>query len=360
MCYNGHMIREITDRAVWTTFLNEAGSPSFLQAWEWGELNRKHSGYDVIRLGSYDVSGNLQATAQILKIRAKRGSFFFIPHGPTFRKTLEDSSSTRQDDTAETGSWNIILRELLDYLIPLARAEGYAFIRLSPVQEYSREVLQRYKETGFRVSPIYMHAERVWTLPLDKSEDELLAGMRKTTRYLIRRAVKDGVTIERRTDNRAIEDFWKLYEETAAREQFTPFSKEFVDNEFKEFFASGKADYFFGKVGDEYLAGALIVYTDSTAFYHQGASRHTKYPAPYALQWEAIKHAKQRGCALYNFWGILQEGRTPKAWSGLTLFKKGFGGRQIDYIPTIDYVISPLQYAVSWLFETFLRWRRGI
>jgi lipid II:glycine glycyltransferase (peptidoglycan interpeptide bridge formation enzyme) len=248
----------------------------------------------------------------------------------------------------------------MNYLEPIAKKEGYVFIRVSPVQPQQNGGEECYFKVGFRKAPIYMHAERIWVLDLEPSEEELLASMRKTTRYLIRRAPKDGVEIEKRNDDKSIEDFWKLYQETASRESFVPFSKSFVDNEYKEFATSGNADYFFGKVEGEYLAGALVVYTKSTAFYHQGASRHTKFPVPYALQWEAIREAKRRGCKLYNFWGILQEGRTPKAWSGLTLFKKGFGGRQIDYIPTQDYVINPLKYAISWIFETYLQWKRGV
>ncbi len=339
------MIREITDYAEWTEFLDRAGSPSFLQAWEWGELNRKHSQYGILRLGLYDGQNNLSATAQVLKIKAKRGSFLFVPHGPTFID-LEHIENP--------------LIEFRDYLKKVALEEGYDFIRFSPVLDYQEDRVECYRRLGFRKAPIYMHAERIWVLPLESSEEQLLADMRKTTRYLIRRAPKDGVQIERRTDEKAIEDFWKLYDETAQRESFTPFSKEFVDSEFQEFFKTGNAEYFFGKVEGVYLAGALVVYTKSTAFYHQGASRHTKFPVPYALQWEAIKRAKERGCILYNFWGILQEGRTPKAWSGLTMFKKGFGGKQIDYIPTQDFVVNPLKYAISWLFESYLQWKRGV
>lgn len=339
------MIREITEYGEWTDFLNTAGSPSFLQAWEWGELNKKHSKYGILRLGVYDSVNRLTTTAQVLKIKAKRGSFLFIPHGPTL---------------LDLDSFEDQLKELMSYLKGIAEQEGYAFIRLSPVQEQQAGRGECYRKLGFRTSPIYMHAERIWVLPLEGSEEELLQAMRKTTRYLIRRAPKDGVIIEQRTDAKAIEDFQKLYTETASRESFTPFSKAFVDSEFQEFHKTGNAEYFFGKAGNEYLASALIVYTKSTAFYHQGASRHTKLPVPYALQWEAIKAAKKRGCTLYNFWGILQEGRTPKAWSGLTMFKKGFGGKQIDYIPTQDYVINPFRYTISWLFETYLQWKRGV
>lgn len=340
------MIKEITDYQEWLTFFNAAGSPSFLQSWEWGELNRVYSNYGILRLGLYS-SDKLIGIAQALLIRAKRGNFIFIPHGPVFQEGMP-------------GRLKTYLKEFTDYLALIAREQNYAFIRMSPVIEQSEEGERAYKEAGFRKAPIYMHAERIWVLPLDKSEDELLADMRKTTRYLIRRAPKDGVTIEQRSDDKAIEDFWKLYDATATRENFTPFSKQFVDNEFKEFYKTGNAEYFFGKANGEYLAGALIVYTESTAFYHQGASIHTKLPVPYALQWEAIRQAKKRGCKYYNFWGILQEGRTPKVWSGLTLFKKGFGGKQIDYIQTQDFVISPLKYAFSWLFETYLQMKRGV
>lgn len=338
------MIREINSYEEWTLFLDRAGSPSFLQSWEWGELNKAHSKYGILRLGIYDATNKLKATAQVLKIKAKRGNFLFIPHGPTL---------------LDNDNFFDIVEELQNFLYQIGKKEGYAFIRMSPVQEYQEGRVECYRKLGFRTAPIYMHAERIWVLQLDKTEEELLADMRKTTRYLIRRAPKDGVIIEKRNEELAIEDFQKLYTETATRESFTPFSKEFVNSEFIEFNKTGNADYFFGKVNDEYLASALIVYTKSTAFYHQGASRHSKYPVPYALQWEAIKEAKRRGCKFYNFWGILQEGRTPKAWSGLTLFKKGFGGTQIDYIPTQDYILDPFKYAFSWLFETYLQWKRG-
>lgn len=325
-------------------FLNDVGSPSFLQAWEWGELNRIHSRYEILRLGLYNKQNKLESIAQILKIKAKRGSFLFIPHGPLYQ---------------DKGRVEEYQKEYLEYLKPLAQKEGYAFIRMSPVEEYSDTLNDVFDTLGWKTAPIYMHAERIWVLDLEKSEEELLAEMRKTTRYLIRRAPKDGVTIEKRSDEKCIEDFWRLYQETASRESFTPFSRTFVDREFTVFAESGNADYFFGKKDSEILAGALVVYTKSTAFYHQGASIHSKFPVPYALQWEAIKEAKRRGCRYYNFWGIYLEGRTPKAWTGLTLFKKGFGGMQIDYIRTKDYVIDPMKYFISSLFERYLLWKRG-
>jgi len=343
-------IQEITNKTQWQEFFDEAGSPSFLQSWEWGELEEK-MGYEIIRLGVYNKN-ELTAIAQTIKIKAKRGNFLFIPHGPIFSiSNLKCQISNKK----------YIIAQFLNFLISLAKKENYSFIRIAPVFEDREETRKIFQDLGFRKAPIYMHAERLWVLDITKSEEQLLTEMRKTTRYLIRKSERDNVIIERRTDEKAVDDFWKIYEETAKRENFVPFSKNYIKNEFEAFNKTGNALFLFGKVPETgpVVAAALIIFTKSTAFYHQGASIHTKVPVTYLLQWEAIKEAKKRGCQLYNFWGTLLPGRTPKSWSGLTLFKQGFGGHQIDYLPTQDYIISK-KYCLTYFWEKFLAWRRGV
>ncbi len=338
------IIKAIKEKASWDEFFNRNGSPSFLHSWEWGEMQQK-LGHEILRLGVYN-NDKLYLIAQIIKMRTKRGHFLFIPHGPIVE---------------EGRGLNEFLPKLNEHLIEIARKEKFSFIRIAPAVEDGEDMRKIFNDVGYRKAPIYIHSERMWVLPLDKSEDELLAAMRKTTRYLIRKAQKDGVVIENRTDDKVVDDFWQIYEKTAERERFTPFSRRFITEEYNAFNQTGNAVFIFGKVDGmtEYQASALIVFTKSTAFYHQGASLHSKVPVPYLLQWEAIKIAKQRGCKFYNFQGILHPGRTPKNWSGLTLFKQGFGGRQLDYVPTQDYVLSP-KYHLTSLYEQILNWKRGV
>lgn len=344
-------VTTIDSESIWTGFFNDCGSPSFLQSWEWGEFESR-CGYEIIRLGIYD-NGKLLAVSLVLKIRAKRGSFLFIPHGPLVEVKSQNSKV------------KTILKELLKYLTAIGKKGNYSFIRIAPTLLDNPENLKIFSSLGFTKAPIYMHAERLWVLDLNKSEEELLAGMRKTTRYLIKKAAREGVIIEKRDDDKVTDDFWKLYETTADRESFVPFSKQFIKYEYETFKKTGNALFFFGKIHPSkinrtgLLASALIIFTESTAFYHQGASIHTKIPVTYLEQWEAIREAKKRGCRYYNFWGILQAGRTPKNWSGLTLFKQGFGGRQVDYLPTQDYILSPKYYFTA-AYEKFLAWRRGV
>jgi len=335
--------KEIIDQPTWQKFFDENGSPSFLHSWEWGEMEKKQ-GYEIKRIGVFD-DNRLIAIVLIIVITSKRGKFLFIPHGPLVKLKT-------------------VFKKLKEALIHLAKKENCFFIRIASVLENNQENEKLFIDLGFKKAPIYMHSETMWILPLNKTEDELLSQMRKTTRYLIKKAAKDGVIIEKRTDERAVDDFHKLFEETVKRENFTPFSKKFIKDEFETFHKTGNALFLFARlktpeVVNNYLASALIIFTDSTAFYHQGASIHTKYPAPYLIQWEAIKEAKQRGCSFYNFWGICKPGRTPKSWTGLTLFKQGFGGQEINYLPTQDLIISS-KYYLTYLYEKILNWRRGV
>lgn len=68
--------------------------------------------------------------------------------------------------------------------------------------------------------------------------------------------------------------------------------------------------------------------------------------APYLLQWEIIKAAKGRGCRYYDFYGIDEN-----KWPGVTRFKLGFGGEQVQFPGTYDYIFCRPLY---WLYK-FLR-----
>lgn len=339
-------IREIESQEAWDTFFEASGSESFLQSWEWGEFNIK-DGHKIFRLGIYDGE-NLIGLALTILIASKRGVFLHIPHGPAL------------DIRYDTERIKAIILELRDHLITIAKRESCAFIRIGSTLRATDENVAIFREYGFTTSPIYMHSERMWELLLDGSEEKLLQDMRKTTRYLINKAKRDNVEIVKRTDTEAVADFMKLYKETVKREQFVPFSEAYVARELEVFKQSGNALFLFAKHEGEYLAGALIIFTASRGFYHQGASIHTKIPATYALQWEAIREAKRRGCNHYSFWGIQKDGRTPRNWQGLTLFKQGFGGTQIDYVPTQDYVVSRGRYLVTSTYERYLAWKRGV
>lgn len=383
------IIKEINNPSIWNNFFDQNDSPSFLQSWEWGEF-QKSLGASIWRLGVYEEK-KLLAVALIIKVSSKRGRFLFIPHGPIFDKEqIKDYQRIKK-----------VMNFLIKTLKELANKENFSFIRIAPLLTKTEENKKIFLNLGFRIAPIYMHAETVWQLSLNLTEEQLLSQMRKTTRYLIKKAQKENVVIEKRTDEKAVDDFYQIYQETFKREKFIPFSKEFIRKEFEAFYKTGRGVFLLARLSSSskiknsdskpiagvalksisnqkvirlmdkreaeferfsYLASALIIFTSSTAFYHQGASIHTKIPTPYLLQWEAIKEAKKRGCQYYNFWGIyddLRPKRTPKSWRGLTLFKTGFGGEKVSYLETMDYPLS-FKYWLTFFWEKLLFLKRNL
>ena len=334
-------IKPISTEIAWNELLALQPPTSFLQSWEWGDFQHTVT-HSPIRLAVYEQEKPL-LYAQIMNMRTKRGNFLFIPHGPVVFPQVNQTE---------------ILRYFYSEITKLAKKHSCHFIRISPPLVDTAENHALYASLSFRDAPIYLHAETMWELDITPPEDQLLAAMRKTTRYSIRKAEKEGATIEIKNNQAGLDIFYALYEQTVNREQFSPYSKKYITHEWEAFARTGNAVILVGKEKDAgYTAAALMICTKQGMYYHQGASLHSKIPTAYLLQWEAMKEAKRRGCTLYNFWGIYRPGRTPKAWQGLTLFKQGFGGKQIDYIPTQDLPLSPF-YRLTYLYEKILFLKR--
>jgi len=338
-------IKEIENKDEWERFLFNVEEKTFLQSWNWGEF-QKAMGHKIWRFGLYK-DDDLVAESLVIRIKAKRGTFLFVPHGPVVlnKKDLES-----------------VLLSLMTELKKLARSQNCSFIRISPICERNNENIKIFEKIGFREAPIHMHPEVTWELDISPSEEELLAQMRKTTRYLIRQGLKNkDIQIYQSQKLQDIEVFNEIHQEVVKRHKFVPFSLNYFKKEFLCFRSDNQISIFFGRYRDEILASAIIVYWQGIGFYHHGASslKYPKIPVSYLLQWEAIKEAKRRGCRLYNFWGIAPDNASRKhPWWGLTLFKKGFGGWRKEYVKTQDLVLDS-RYWFNWIIEKLRKKKRG-
>jgi len=350
------LIKELKDKKIWEDFLSRCADKTFLNSWNWGEFQERMgsaSGGKIWRLGVFE-GDELVALALISKIKARRGTFLLVQHGPI----LENSKLQNPKSKTE------ILRILLEELKKIAEEEKADFIRMAPLLERNGENIEIFKRLGFRESPMHANAyEATWKLDITIPEEELLKNMRKTTRYLIRQAMKNQDIIIEKSDNPDnIETYQKLNKDVAKRQGFVPFSFEYVKNELELFSKDKQALLVFGKYRGETAAAALIVFWQGIGFYHQAASdyRYDKFSIPYLIQWEAIKEAKKRGCAIYDFWGYVNPQKTPEhPWAGPTLFKMGFGGEAFEYLKTQDFPLSK-KYWLTYLFEKLRKTRRGL
>ena len=345
---NTYHVKPIWNEAVWERFLSGLKPHSFLQSWKWGR-HYEQTGSKIFRVGVYN-DGALVGISLFIKIDARRGVFLVCPHGPLIAEAKDEERA---------------LAALVHYCTELARDEECDFIRFCPLSPATEANRTLYRNLGFRDAPIHMHPELSWILDISKSEEQLLKEMRKTTRYTIKKMEKEGVEITQSTDPAGMQQFWSIYESTFERQQFTPFSKSYLQTEFELYSKDGQAVFFFGAHKGEMVAAAIIIFWGGQAFYHHSGSitlttsGSSGSNVSYLLQWRVIQEAKRRGCTLYNFWGIAPEDRPGHAWAGLSLFKKGFGGFAEAYLHAQDKPLTT-RYALNYAIETVRRVRRHL
>ena len=200
---------------------------------------------------------------------------------------------------------------------------------------------------------MHLTADLTSQLDLSPTHEDLLINMRKGTRYEIKKAEKLGIKISSSKDEKQIHNFFELQLETAKRQHFVPFGFNFLNEQFKVFFNEDKALLFTSTFENNILAQAFIIFYGTEAVYHYGVSTEDgrKYPGAYLLQWEAIKEAKKRGLKKYNFWGVAPENSKNHRFAGVSLFKRGFGGEDIQYLHAQDLIINNPKYIVNFIIE---------
>ncbi|HLD25685.1 MAG TPA: peptidoglycan bridge formation glycyltransferase FemA/FemB family protein [Candidatus Andersenbacteria bacterium] len=359
------MIKEITDPATWNSFLEKIQPNTFLQSWQWGQV-QKATGENARCLGVFE--GNQQVgAALVIVVNARRGRHYLIPHGPIFSPTVEEISRGQtvlpllEGELEGVGANSSTVRELITYLKSAAKQDRVVALRVAPLLKNTLANHQLFRNLGFRPAPLHVHAELTWLLDINKSDEELLAGMRKTTRHAIRKAEQGGVTAEVITDPAlALARFWPLYQETHTRHGFVLWPQEMIRSQLEIFSAHNNIFTVIARHNNQDVAAAIIPIFSTTAFYYHGASEKlpSNIPAAQLVQWAAIREARHRGLTRYNFWGIAPNNQPQHPFTGITTFKKGFGGYAIDYLHAQDLPLS-FKYWQLWAVDSWRKYRRG-
>jgi len=288
---------------------------SILQAWAWGQFQQA-MGQKIHRLSDKDFICLAVETDLVMNKK-----YIYCPRGPL--GNLEAA--------------------LLD-LKKLGDDHSIIFSRIEPMQAVN---LPR----GLKdVQPAID-----WALDLEKTEEELLIGMKPKTRYNINLAQRKGVTVREGTAADLI-TVWQLFMETAGRNKIRLHSQSYYWQMW-DHLSSKYLKILIAEYQGVPLAGMfLTLFGDTATYLHGGSSRMSRGAgsgsagkeamAPYMLHWEAIKMAKSLGLKQYNFGGVAGASDENHAWAGITRFKKGFGGFEILYPGSFDLIYSPIWYNV--------------
>lgn len=322
----------------WQETIEKFPEANFLQSPQYGKMNEL--------LGEKVITREFGKAGRALMIvrDAKRGRYLEIPCGPLIE----------WDDKG-------IVKEVLSAISEIAKKEKCVFVRIRPQLLANRKNLQLLADLGLKESPMHLAAEHTVMIDLKKSEEELLAAMRRQTRYDVRRAEKLGITVHKDQSKDIFRDFHQVQLETAKRQGFVPPNLDTLMAE-REAFSENATIYIAETTEKEPIAYGLIIKDGHEGDYYEAASTllNRRLPGAHALLWQAMKDLKSEGYERFNLWGIAPAGQPNHRYAGVTTFKTGFGGDVVEYVPAHDLVISKFGYVKDLVVEKARKKRRRL
>lgn len=322
----------------WTEVIKKFPEANFLQSPDYARMN------ELIGAKTITEDFNGDGYALMIVRDAKRGRYLEIPCGP-----LIDWGNKK------------LAKQTLAKIRDIAQREKCVFVRMRPQIYATAKNLKLLEELGLKKSPMHLAAEHTVMIDLTKSEDELLAEMRRQTRYEVRRAEKLGIKVSCDNSEELFKEFHNVQVETAKRQNFVPPNQDILMAE-REAFGEQAKIYVAETKDGEKIAYGLIISGGKEGDYYEAASTllNRKLPGAYALLWRAMKDLKKEGYERFNLWGIAPAGQTNHRYAGVTTFKTGFGGEIIEFVPAHDLVISKIGYMKDLIVETARKKRRHL
>ncbi|MCX6793197.1 MAG: peptidoglycan bridge formation glycyltransferase FemA/FemB family protein [Candidatus Falkowbacteria bacterium] len=234
--------------------------------------------------------------------------YYYIPRGPVL---------------GSANLWPVLLNNLNNLF---KKNKTLVFARLEPDATFVNHNLKRVID----VQPC-----NTFYTDLKNSEEEILNLMHSKTRYNIRLGLKKDLKFQ--ANDSDIESFWKLMEETTQRDKFSSHHKSY----YEKMISSGAVQLATIRHNNEVIAAGIFSKFGNTMTYLHGASSsaNRELMAPYVLHWLMIQQAKAEGLTYYDWHGIDE-----KKWPGVTRFKLGFKGHNVDYPGTFDLILAPTIY----------------
>lgn len=322
----------------WQEVIKKFPEANFLQSPAYGKMN------ELLDAKVVEEDFGEKGRALMIVRNAKRGRYLEIPCGPLL-------------DYKDKKTVKVVFEKIAE----IAKKEKCVFVRVRPQLLNTPENLKLLAELGLKKSPMHLAAEHTVIIGLTKPEDELLANMRRQTRYEVRRAAKQGITVEKSQSEEIFKEFRKVQAETAKRQGFVPPNLRTLMAE-REAFGDNIAIYVAKTDEGKPIAYGMIIKDGKEGDYYEAASTelNRKMPGAYALLWQVMKDLKAEGYERFNLWGIAPAGQPNHRYAGVTTFKTGFGGEVVEYVPAHDLVIAKMRYAADFAFETLRKKRRKL
>lgn len=298
---------------------------SFLQSSHWAKFQTQ-LGRPIV----FDRSDNWAYLATIMKV--KGFCYIYSPYGPV-AKNLED------------------FKEALGSLKKEAIDQKCDFIRLEP---FTKE--GSFDSASFKLQRVkYVQPDMTNRLDLSRSLENLTDNFKSNRLQSVRIAEKKDVTIKQSQD---LAPFIKLMTQTTRQHKFSSHQEHY----FQIMFETMAPDHFLKLYYADYqgapIASTIVIDFNKTRYYVHGASDYTLNKltgASSLLLWQCIVDAKSSDILTFDFWGVSPPEDLNHPWTGLSNFKRSYGGTDVKYPGTFDLPINRFRYFIYKIARSLFR-----
>ncbi len=329
-----YAVREVGDVAPsqWDAWLRDSpGGGHVLQSYAWGEFKRRF-GWSPLRL-LLERDGEVAGVGQFLLYNTLPvpGALMYCSKGPWL--PWEDE---------------VAVRAFFQGVAGVAGRSGAHTVKIEPeIREDDPNAKALLSDIGFYEARYALNFDTTVTVDLGPPEEELLAGMRKSTRYGVRKAGREGVEVLEPED---FEGAWKTFygwmEDTAERKSGFTIRRPrgYLHDMMRAMHDAGQGHLFLAVHDGAPLAGVFVFTFGGKYWFMHGASSTEKrsYNPNHLLQWEVMRWARQRGIDYYDMVGIPkpEDRNEGDPYYGVYRFKIGFGGDVTDFVGCLDLPVK--------------------
>lgn len=316
----------------WDAFLESVPETGFMQTSWWADF-RATTGYENFGV-TLKHQRAIVGGAVVLKLAyAPQACFYYIPDGPVLPA----------DAAVAAEVFEAILAGIDEHR--RAEQQTVSHLRIEPRWERLPSFVRDFRP----VAPFadgYMEPRTTLCVDLRPPEAAILAQMKPKGRYNIRVAQRHGVTVVEDTSREGVADFLRIYKEMTARQGIGGKQPDYFGRLVAILKSRNRGEVLFAEYQGTRLGAVVAVYFGARATYFFGGSAddHRNVMAPYLLHFEIMRRAKARGHLWYDLWGVAPANEPNHRWSGISEFKRKFGGVEVNLVPTLDCVYDPAAY----------------
>jgi lipid II:glycine glycyltransferase (peptidoglycan interpeptide bridge formation enzyme) len=240
-------------------------------------------------------------------------------------------------------------RTMLSDLRVLGKEKNLVFIKLEPNCVKSDKLIELVRSEG-AVSGKTVFTPTTFWIDLTPSEEELMKGFSSKTRYNIRVAGRNGVTIKEDNSDAAFNKYLSLTRETVGRQGFYAHTEKYHRLMWEILKKAGIVHLLTATYQGEIITTWILFEWKDFLYYPYGASteKYKNVMANNLMMWEVMKFGKKLGLSTFDLWG--REGG-----KGFTKFKEGYNPKVIEFLGTWDLIINKPFYMIYKIAE-WIRW----